>query len=132
MEEPKITREMMQSHASLAAMLGMQAYIVRSVATNGLMPVLANTQAHLEHQVELERQGIMFAAGPVFAADDAAWDGEGLFIIRAGSQAEAEAIAASDPMHQSGARTFSVRPWLINEGSLTVRLSFSRKGAEIS
>jgi hypothetical protein len=28
-------------------------------------------------------------------------------------------------MHTSGARSFQVRPWLINEGTLTVRLDYS-------
>lgn len=132
MDDPQITIQMMKSHASMAPMLGLQLYLVRSVAVNGLGPVLGQTGAHLAHQVELERRGIMFAAGPVFADDEAGWDGEGLFVIRAGSKAEAEAIAASDPMHQSGARQFSVSPWLVNEGSLSVTLSFSNKGAQIA
>jgi uncharacterized protein YciI len=132
MNDPQITMHMMKSHASMASMLGMQLYLVQSVAANGLGPVLAHTEAHLAHQVELERKGTMFAAGPVFDDDDAGWNGDGLFVIRASSKAEAEAIAASDPMHQSGARQFSVRPWLVNEGSLSVTLSFSNRGAQIA
>ena len=38
--------------------------------------------------------------------------GEGMVIIRAASLAEAQAIAAADPMHSSGARKARVRPWL--------------------
>lgn len=131
MTDMRITKQMMMDHPSMSAMLCLQLYLVRSVATNGLGRVLEQSEAHLAHQVELEGQDIMFAAGPVFDADDAGWDGEGLFIIRAGSLAEAEAIAASDPMHKSGAREFSVRAWLVNEGSLNIRLSFSRGAAQI-
>ena len=40
-----------------------------------------------------------------------------MVIIRAGSLAEAKEIAASDPMHASGARSYTVRPWLVNEQS---------------
>jgi hypothetical protein len=28
-------------------------------------------------------------------------------------------------MHKAGARSFTVRPWLINEGTVTVKLSYS-------
>lgn len=48
-----------------------------------------------------------------------------LVVIRAGSLAEAEAVAAADPMHASGARSYRVRPWLVNEGTLTVTLDFA-------
>jgi uncharacterized protein len=39
--------------------------------------------------------------------------------------AEAESIAQNDPMHIGGARRYRVRPWLVNEGTLSVRLDFS-------
>jgi hypothetical protein len=35
-------------------------------------------------------------------------------------------------MHAAGARSFTVRPWLLNEGRLTVRLDFSGKTFEIT
>ena len=40
--------------------------------------------------------------------------------------------AENDPMHKSGARKFRVRPWLINEGSVTVRINFSDCGGQLS
>jgi hypothetical protein len=48
-----------------------------------------------------------------------------MFVIRATSLADASRLAALDPMHQCGARSFTIRPWLINEGSLLLRISFS-------
>ena len=57
--------------------------------------------------------------------DEDAWEGDGLVVVRAGSRAEAIAIAERDPMHKSGARTFKVRPWMINEGCVTLRLDNS-------
>ncbi|MFQ5911558.1 MAG: YciI family protein [Nitrospinota bacterium] len=54
-----------------------------------------------------------------------------MVIIRAGSLAEAKEIAASDPMHKSGARSFTVRPWLMNEGAVTIKLSFSDGKMEV-
>ncbi len=106
-------------------MLQKQFYVVFSTPTNGVGPVMENLEAHLAHQCKIEADGIMVAAGPHWTDDEESWLGEGMFVIRARSLAHAKEIAASDPMHQAGARSFKVRPWLINEGGLTVRLSFS-------
>jgi hypothetical protein len=113
------------------AMLQKQLYAIFTTPTDGLGPVFANIEAHLEFQVELERQGIMFAAGPMWTDDEQSWEGEGLVIIRAATREEAIEIAERDPMHKSGARTFRVRPWMINEGAMTVRIDFSTQKFEI-
>jgi hypothetical protein len=102
-----------------------QLYVVFPSPAKGLEPVLQNIEEHLKFQVDLERRGIMFGAGPFWDDDEQHWSGEGMVIIRADSLAAARAIASEDPMHRSGARRFTVRPWLLNEGTLTVRLSFS-------
>ncbi len=78
---------------------------------------------HLTHQIKLEKQGIMFGAGPL-AAEDGARVG-GLIIIRASSFAEARAIADSDPYHRNGLRTYTLTRWTVNEGSFTVRVNYS-------
>ena len=51
--------------------------------------------------------------------------GGGLIVYRAGSLDEARALAEADPMHRDGKRSFTLRRWLINEGSLTVSLALS-------
>lgn len=107
------------------AMLQKQLYAIFTSPLNGMGPVVANLDEHLKFQVELEREGIMFAAGPMWTDDEQNWEGEGLVVVRAPSRAAAIAIAERDPMHRSGARSFHVRPWLINEGSITVRLNYS-------
>ena len=48
-----------------------------------------------------------------------------MVIIRANSINHAKEIANSDPMHSSGARSFIVRPWLLNEGNIEVSLDYS-------
>lgn len=106
-------------------MLQKQLYVVFTKPVNGLGPVMANIKPHLDFQVDLERRGIMFGAGPFWTDDEQRWEGEGMVIIRAASLEEAKAIAASDPMHSSGARTFTVRPWLLNEGTVTVKIMYS-------
>ena len=69
---------------------------------------MENIGSHLEFQVKIEQDGVMFAAGPLWADDEKSWDGEGMVVIRADSLAHAREIAESDPMHASGARSFTV------------------------
>ncbi|WP_176248345.1 YciI family protein [Sulfitobacter sp. HGT1] len=115
-----------------SAMLQKQLYAIFTTPTDGLGAVFANLEAHLAFQVGLEKDGIMYAAGPLWTDDEDHWEGEGMVVIRAASRAEAIAIAERDPMHQCGARTFTVRPWMINEGSISVRLDYSTQTFEIN
>jgi uncharacterized protein len=45
-----------------------------------------------------------------------------MVVVRAASLLEAETIATEDPMHKSGARSYRVRPWIVNESTILVRL----------
>ena len=112
-------------------MLQKQLYVVFTTPANGLGPVMENMEAHLKFQVWLEERGIMFGAGPFWTDDEKGWNGEGMVIVRAKDLEEARGIAKSDPMHASGARTFTVRPWLLNEGTVTVKLRYSDGSREI-
>lgn len=123
MGTPKITRE--QVLEASKGMLQKQFYVVHTTPSNGMEAVMANLATHLEHQCKIEQQGILVAAGPHWTEDEKYWEGDGMFVIRATSIEHAKEIAASDPMHQSGARTFSVRPWLVNEGRLNIQIDFS-------
>lgn len=108
-------------------MLCMELYVVftRRVPGVSMAQMREVTPDHLAYQVELERRGVMWGAGPLFTPDDQSWEGDGMVIVRAASLEEARAIAAADPMHQRGVRQFEIRPWLLNEGSMTIRVSFS-------
>ena len=123
MSGPRITRKDVLEASK--GMLQKQLYVVFTTPANGMGPVMENIEEHLKFQVELEQSGIMLGAGPFWADNETDWEGEGMVIIRAGSLAEAKEIAARDPMHKSGARTFTVRPWLLNEGGMNVRITFS-------
>jgi len=105
--------------------LAKQLYAVFTRPLTGIEPVMANLATHLQFQEALEREGIMFAAGPHWTDDELQWEGDGMVVMRANSLEEARAIAARDPMHTSGARSFTVRPWLVNEGTLTVQLGLA-------
>ena len=106
-------------------MLQKQLYAIFTTPSAGIDAVLANMEEHLAFQVSLEREGVLYAAGPMWTDDEKSWEGEGLVVVRAGSRAEAAAIAERDPMHRAGARRFTVRPWMINEGTVTIRLDSS-------
>ncbi|MGX1306583.1 uncharacterized protein YciI [Amorphus suaedae] len=112
-------------------MLQKQLYAIFTSPTNGIGPILEGLGEHLAFQVQLEADGILYAAGPMWTDDEDAWEGDGLVVIRAASRQEAIAIAERDPMHKSGARTFKVRPWMINEGSVTLRLDYSSQTFKI-
>ncbi len=85
---------------------------------------------HLEYQVDLEKRGIMFGAGPMFQKGADA-PHRGMIIVRAASFEEADEIAAADPMHSSGMREYVLERWHMNEGGVTLRVTFSDQVANI-
>ena len=129
MAGPEITKEDIKK--ACEGMLQKQLYVVHTFPTNGLGPVMENVEEHLKFQVSLEERGIMFGAGPFWDDAEEKWEGEGMVIIRAGSLEEAKEIAASDPMHKSGARDFTVRSWMMNEGTVTVKIRYSDGSREL-
>lgn len=126
---PKISREDVINASRGTLQKQLYVYFTKPVA--GMGPVMENLGDHLKFQVDLEQRGIMLAAGPFFDDTETEWHGEGMIIVRAGSLDEARKIAQSDPMHSSGARTFDIRPWLMNEGSITLKVTFSDGGREV-
>lgn len=74
---------------------------------------------HLEWLADLEAGGVLFASGP-FRDEAGAWVGDGMALVRAGSLAEAQALAESEPFHKAGLRRNKVRGWQLNEGSITL------------
>jgi len=118
-------------HFEEMGLLAKKLYVYFTTPTNGLGPVRENVAAHLAYQHEIEQKGIMVAAGPF--ADDAEENmtGEGMIIIRANSMEEARAIADADPMHKSGARSYRLRPWCMNEGKITLEITFSDGGRKV-
>ena len=106
--------------------LAKQLYVVFTTPANGIGPVMENVKEHLAFQVRLEKEGTMFAAGPNWTDDEKSWDGDGMVVIRANSLADAKKIMERDPMHKNGARKFKIRPWLVNEGTVAVRLNYSQ------
>jgi uncharacterized protein YciI len=107
-----------------ARMLRKQLWVVITRAVKPMEEVRPHLKAHLEHQIRLEKDGIMYGAGPATVPGEsrAAF---GLIIIRARDEAEARRIADSDPMHSSGVRQYELYSWSLNEGRINVTLDFS-------
>ena len=120
----------MKTAAELSAkFLRKDLYVVRTrpvVPREKLETLLAE---HLEHQIRLEKTGVLFAAGPLF--DEQGTNIGGQIIVRAKSFAEARAIAHSDPFHSSGFRTYSIERWSMNEGRIMITLDYSDQSMKI-
>jgi|SRR5690348_3921312 uncharacterized protein len=90
-----------------------------------LAPLLAQ---HLEYMIAVEKAGKMLASGPL----DFGKSSDGMTILRVDSEAEAREIASNDPFVRSGLRSFSIREWMVMEGSFSVRVNFSDRSIEIA
>ena len=123
MSGPKVTKQDVLNASS--KMLNKDLYVIFTKPANGMKAVMENLEEHLKFQVSIEKNGVMFGAGPFWEDNEIDWNGEGMVIIRANSLDHAKEIASTDPMHQSGARNFTVRPWLLNEGNIQVLLDYS-------
>lgn len=87
---------------------------------------------HLDYQGRTERDGHLVFAGPLSDLSGEETSGAGLIIYRAGSLDEAKALADADPMHLTGARTYVIRRWLINEGRINLGIGLSSSPLSLS
>jgi len=99
-------------------------YLMHMEPAPGLSEVDEATRArvlrdHLLYQLELEASGRLFLAGPV---DPDGAPGYGLTVLRCRDLDEARAIAEAEPFHAAGLRRNRVQTWLVNEGSISVRV----------
>ena len=108
----------------MARMLRKQLWVVMTKAVKPPEEVRRHLKAHLDYQIKIEKEGIMYGAGPANPPGDPK-PAFGLIIIRAKDEAEARRIADADPMHSSGARTYDLYRWSLNEGRINVTLDFS-------
>jgi uncharacterized protein YciI len=83
---------------------------------------------HKEYMAKLESEGRLFGAGLLKNDKDHETTsdlGYGMFILRAESRAEAEAIALQEPNTKAGLRTMKVVPWARGEGDINISISFT-------
>ena len=125
MTEARMKWEEQREIALTHGLLGKTLYVISSRPTGGLQPILDVLDEHIAYQTKLERDGVMFAAGPLASEDLTEWLGEGLFMYRADSIDQARQIAEADPMHRRGARSFTIREWMLNEGTYSIQVFYS-------
>ena len=120
-----------QDNARSKGVLAKELFMVHTrpvVPREQLLEILGE---HLGYQEKLEAEGILFVAGPLADEQGVEWSGEGLIVYTAESLEKAREIAEADPMHSSGRREFTVRPWLLNEGCLNIQLRLSKRSSSL-
>ena len=121
-----------KAEAKSRGALALELYAAISTPVKEPQDVKASLPDHLAYQAQLERAGSLAFAGPMSDETGEHMQGTGLIIYRADSLEAARILAENDPMHQSGARSFTLRRWLINEGSLNLSVGLSTKHASLA
>lgn len=120
-----------KAEATARGALAHELYMVLSTPAGDPAQVKETLPAHLAYQAEQEAAGALFLAGPASDETGEMMEGTGLIIYRAASLEDARKIAEADPMHAAGARTFVLRRWLVNEGSLTLSVKLSAQSVAL-
>lgn len=114
-----------KSEARSRGALALELYVVESTPAKPPEEVRAVLPDHLAYQAQMEREGKLALAGPMSDDTGTEMRGTGLIVYRAESLEAARALTEADPMHATGTRTFVLRRWLINEGSLNLSVGLS-------
>jgi uncharacterized protein YciI len=115
-----------RSRELIARMWGKKVWVVMSKGSGqDITPHLAE---HLDYLIALEAEGKIFASGPM----NLPGSGDGMTVLKVDTEQEARAIAEADPLARKAGRTFTLHPWIVNEGQLTVTVSFSRMGVTLA
>ena len=113
-----------QTEALHAKMLHKRLYIIFSEPTGKIGDRRKIFPQHIEYQLKIERQGILFAAGPFVDAQGKP-QGPGMIVIRAKNMAQAKRVADNDPFHKGGYRKYRIQAWQVNEGGFNLHVNFS-------
>ena len=114
-----------KAEAEKRGALALELFVVESTPAKGAEDVKRVLPDHLDYQRMLEQSGQLALAGPMSDETGEMMQGVGLIIYRAQSVDAARELAMADPMHATGARSFTLRKWLVNEGSLTLSVGLS-------
>lgn len=120
-----------KAQAKSRGALALELFVAQSTPVQAPEQVKAVLPDHLAYQAELERAGNLAFAGPMSDETGEHMQGMGLIIYRAESLEAARSLAEADPMHKSGARSFVLRRWMINEGSFTLDVALSTGGLSL-
>jgi uncharacterized protein YciI len=82
---------------------------------------------HVAWLLKLETEGTVFLSGPLVVGPRTS-PGSGVTVLRAPTEQNAAAIAATDPFVLAGLRSFEVFGWRLNEGAISIQLSLGTGG----
>ena len=105
--------------------LAHELFVVVSTPEKAPDDVKAVLPDHLAYQQSLEQSGALAFAGPLSDETGDHMQGTGMIVYRADSLEQAKQFADADPMHRTGTRSYTLRRWMINEGSLQLDLRLS-------
>ena len=114
-----------------ARMLRKKLYVILSKGGTTPDQIAAVLPPHLEYMIALERDGVLFASGPLTDPGGAP-RGDGMTILRTANADEARATAERDPFYVNGLRAFEIKEWTVKEGSLELRVNFSDQSVEVA
>ncbi len=112
--------------------LAFEVFVAESTPVKAPDEVKSVLPDHLAYIQSLETAGKLLMAGPLSDDTGDEMQGAGMIILKAASMDEARALAANDPMHSTGARTFKLRKWLVNEGNLSLSVGLSTGSVTVS
>jgi uncharacterized protein YciI len=118
---PATTTQQSVAGLDTSRMLRKKFWIIETRGVPGANATPEMMRKHLERQKELEKAGILFAAGPVMGGEAP----YGMIVVRADSREAAQKIADGDPLHVAKIRSYVLREWQINEGRVSIKLNFS-------
>jgi uncharacterized protein YciI len=114
-------------HRLLAGMINKKLYVAISKGNCTLELLQAHLPEHLAYMVLLEKQGLLFASGPLKGGAV----GDGLTIYNTRTLAHARRLAKQDPFVRLGLRDFEMREWTLMEGAMSFTINLSDRTLSI-
>ncbi|MEO1732834.1 MAG: YciI family protein [Pseudomonadota bacterium] len=120
-----------KAHAKERGALAFEVYVAVSTPVADPAEIMEVLPDHLAYIRSLEVSGQLMFAGPLSDETGTQMQAMGMLVLRAANMEEAKELAANDPMHKAGVRSFVLRKWLINEGQVMVSLGLSGQTAKL-
>ena len=105
----------------LGGMINKKLYVAISKGRCTLELLQAHLPEHLAYMVLLEKQGLLFASGPLKGGAV----GDGLTVYNTRTLAHARRLAEQDPFVRLGLRDFELREWTLMEGAMSFTVNLS-------
>jgi uncharacterized protein YciI len=111
----------------LGRMINKKLYVAISKGHCALELLQAHLPEHLAYMVLLEKQGLLFASGPLKGGAV----GDGLTIYNTRTLAHARRLAEQDPFVRLGLREFELREWTLMEGAMSFTVNLSDRSVSM-